>query len=184
MRQSNKGLSVGLLGPATQRPGPVEVAVSLLGSLVGITAVYMVSSVILGGEATRFMVASMGAAAVLLFGAPHGPFSQPWSAIGGQVISALAGVTAAIWIPDPALAAGVAVGVAIAAMQLARCLHPPGGATALVAVIGGPEVEALGYAFVVAPVLLNTVILVLVAVVANYPFPWRRYPVGLARTRT
>lgn len=168
------------IGPGTTRLGPAEVAVSLAGALVGIAAVHAVSTALLGPEAAVFMVASMGAAAVLLFGVPHGALSQPWPAIGGQVISAAVGVTAATWIPDPALAAGVAVGGAIAAMQIARCIHPPGGATALIAVIGGAEVHALGYAYIVAPVLLNTLILFTIAVAANYPFAWRRYPIGLA----
>ncbi|SFD30701.1 HPP family protein [Thiohalospira halophila DSM 15071] len=169
-----------LIGPGTTRLGPAEIAVSLAGALVGIAAVHAVSTAILGPEAALFMVASMGAAAVLLFGVPHGALSQPWPAIGGQVISAAVGVTAATWIPDPALAAGVAVGGAIAAMQIARCIHPPGGATALIAVIGGAEVHALGYGYIVAPVLLNTLILFTIAVAANYPFVWRRYPIGLA----
>lgn len=168
------------IGPGTTRLGPAEIIVSLAGALVGIAAVHAVSTALLGPEAAVFMVASMGAAAVLLFGVPHGALSQPWPAIGGQVTSAAVGVTAATWIPDPALAAGVAVGGAIAAMQIARCIHPPGGATALIAVIGGAEVHALGYAYIVAPVLLNTLILFTIAVAANYPFAWRRYPIGLA----
>ncbi|MFW5909750.1 MAG: HPP family protein [Thiohalospira sp.] len=180
MSQPSGGPLARFIGPGTTRLGPAEVAVSLAGALVGIAAVHAVSTAILGPEAALFMVASMGAAAVLLFGVPHGALSQPWPAIGGQVVSAAVGVTAAMWVPDPALAAGVAVGGAIAAMQIARCIHPPGGATALIAVIGGPEVHALGYAYIVAPVLLNTLILFAVAVVANYPFAWRRYPIGLA----
>ncbi|QGT79620.1 HPP domain-containing protein [Guyparkeria halophila] len=151
-----------------------------LAALVGIWAVYALTSWVAGTWAAILMVGSMGAAAVLLFAVPHGALSQPWPVFGGQVVSAAIGVSAALWMPDPALAAGVAVGGAIAAMQLLRCIHPPGGATALIAVIGGPEVLELGYLYLLVPVLANTAILFVVAVIANYPFPWRRYPIGLA----
>ena len=170
-----------MIGPPTTRVGWREVAISGLSALAGIYAVHALTTWAAGPLAAVLMVASMGAAAVLLFAVPHGALSQPWPVFGGQAISAIIGVSAAQWIADPALAAGVAVGGAIAAMQLLRCVHPPGGATALVAVIGGTAVHDLGYGFVVIPVLANTLIIFLVAVAANWPFPWRRYPIGLAR---
>lgn len=169
------------IGHGTTRVGWQEVVIAGLAALVGIWAVYALTSWVAGPWAAILMVGSMGAAAVLLFAVPHGALSQPWPVFGGQIVSAVIGVSTAAWIPDPALAAGVAVGGAIAAMQLLRCVHPPGGATALIAVIGGAPVHELGYLFVLVPVLANTAILFLVAVIANYPFPWRRYPIGLAR---
>lgn len=169
------------IGPGTTAVGWKEVTIAGLSALFGIAAVYVLTSWVLGPLATVIMVASMGAAAVLLFAVPHGALSQPWPVFGGQLISALIGVTAAQWLTDPALAAGVAVGGSIAAMQLLRCIHPPGGATALIAVIGGPAVHDLGYGYVLLPVLANTAIIFLIAVAANYPFPWRRYPIGLVR---
>ncbi len=169
------------IGPGTTRVGWREVGISGVAALIGIYAVYALTNWVAGPLAAVFMVASMGAAAVLLFAVPHGALSQPWPVFGGQMVSAVIGVTAAQWIGDPALAAGVAVGGAIAGMQLLRCVHPPGGATALVAVIGGAAVQDLGYGFVLLPVLANTAIIFLVAVLANAPFPWRRYPIGLAR---
>jgi len=169
------------IGPGTTRVGWREVVIAGIAALVGIWAVYALTSWIAGPWAAVLMVGSMGAAAALLFAVPHGALSQPWPVFGGQVVSAVVGVSAAILIPDPALAAGVAVGGAIAAMQLLRCVHPPGGATALIAVIGGAPVHELGYLYLAVPVLANTAILFLVAVIANYPFPWRRYPIGLAR---
>ncbi|WP_197039102.1 HPP family protein [Guyparkeria halophila] len=169
-----------LVGPGTTRVGWREMTIGGLAALVGIWAVYALTSWVAGTWAAILMVGSMGAAAVLLFAVPHGALSQPWPVFGGQVVSAAIGVSAALWMPDPALAAGVAVGGAIAAMQLLRCIHPPGGATALIAVIGGPEVLELGYLYLLVPVLANTAILFVVAVIANYPFPWRRYPIGLA----
>lgn len=170
-----------LIGPGTTAVGWAEVAIAGLAALVGIAAVHALTGWVAGPQAAVFMVGSMGAAAVLLFAVPHGALSQPWPVFGGQLVSAVVGVASAQWIADPALAAGLAVGGAIAAMQLLRCIHPPGGATALIAVIGGPAVHDLGYSYVLLPVLANTAIIFLVAVAANYPFPWRRYPIGLAR---
>lgn len=151
--------------------------VSAAGGLLGLLAVLWVSHVWLGGHGGVLTVASMGASAVLLFAAPHGAMSQPWSVFGGHLVSALIGVTCAHWLgEEPMLAASVAVALSIAAMYSLRCLHPPGGATALYAVLGGETVRALGYGYVFSPVLLNAVVLLAVAVAFNYPFAWRRYP--------
>lgn len=169
---------VGLeLSPVTHR----ERLVSILGGCLSIPALFAASSLFLPAEASLPLVASMGASAVLLFALPHGPLSQPWPLLGGHVVSALIGVTCAQWIPHPMLAAALAVGLAIGAMHYLRCLHPPGGATALVAVIGGPAVSQLGYGFVLAPVALNALIMLLVAVHFNAVLPWRRYPAFLQR---
>ena len=170
-----------LFGPATTHVGPTEQVVSTLGGFLGIYLVYLLSHALIGPEGAVWMVVSMGATAVLLFGVPHGLLSQPWPLFGGHLVSALIGVTCARWIPDTALAAACAVGLAVGAMHLLRCIHPPGGATALAAVLGGPAVTALGYQYVLAPVLLNVAIIFAVAVVANYPFAWRRYPIQLMR---
>ena len=151
--------------------------VSSVGGLVGIFAVLWVSHFWLGGHGGVLAIASMGASAVLLFAAPHGALSQPWPVLGGHLVSALVGVTCARWLGgEPMLAASLAVALSIAAMYGLRCLHPPGGATALYAVLGGETVHALGYGYLFSPVLLNVVVLLAVAVVFNYPFAWRRYP--------
>ena len=126
----------------------------------------------------------MGASAVLLFAVPHGQLAQPWAVLGGHVISAIIGVTCAQLIANEILAASSAVGLAIGAMYYLRCIHPPGGATALSAVVGGDTVHALGYQFVITPVLMNVVIILVVAVSFNYLFSWRRYPVHLHTTKT
>ena len=112
-------------------------------------------------EALPLLVAPMGASAVLVFAVPASPLAQPWSVIGGNTISALVGVTVALFVPDPAVAAGLAVGSAILAMSLLRCLHPPGGAAALTAVIGGPAIHAAGFGFAFLPVAANAVLLAL-----------------------
>jgi len=151
--------------------------ISAAGGLVGILAVLWTSHFLLGSHGGVLAIASMGASAVLLFAAPHGALSQPWPVFGGHLVSALIGVTCARWLGgEPMLAASLAVALSIAAMYSLRCLHPPGGATALYAVLGGETVHALGYGYLFSPVLLNVIVLVTVAVVFNYPFAWRRYP--------
>jgi len=109
------------------------------------------------------IVAPIGASAVLVFAVPSSPLAQPWSVVGGNILSALIGIMAAQFIPDVALAAGIAVGGAILVMSLCRCLHPPGGAAALTAVIGSESIHAAGYAFAFAPVGLNSIALVSLA---------------------
>lgn len=110
-----------------------------------------------------FIVAPLGASAVLVFAVPSSPMAQPWPVLGGNVISTLVGVTVFHFVQDVTLAAGLAVGGAILVMSLLRCLHPPGGATALTAVIGSHGIHAAGYMFAFAPVGINSIILLMVA---------------------
>jgi CBS domain-containing membrane protein len=158
-----------------------EKVISALGGAVSILCVLGISHRLVGGSGASLLVASMGASAVLLFAVPHGQLSQPWPVFGGHVVSAVIGVTSAKVIPNRDLAAACAVGVAIAAMHQFKFIHPPGGATALTAVVGGPAVTGLGYSFVWRPVLLNTVTIIAVAVAFNWWFPWRRYPARATR---
>ncbi len=119
------------------------------------------------GEVNLWFIAPMGASAVLLFGVPSSPLAQPWSIVGGNVLSALIGVTVGMLVPDAALACGLAAALAIAGMYFLRCLHPPGGAVALTAILGGAGVHSEGYHFVLTPVLLNSLMLALLAIVFN-----------------
>jgi CBS-domain-containing membrane protein len=150
--------------------------ISTVGGLAGILCVVLISQSQLGLAGSASIIASMGSSAVLLFAVPHGPLSQPWSVFGGHLVSAIVGVTCAKLIPTPMLAAAVAVALAIGAMHYLRCIHPPGGATALGAVLGGDAVNQLGYLFVVTPVMLNAATILVVAMLFNAPFAWRRYP--------
>jgi len=159
-----------------------EKLVASLGGLIGITLISIISYQITGASGAALIVPSMGASAVLVFAVPHGKLSQPWALIGGNLISAVAGVTCYKLVPDLFLAAGLAVGLAIGLMHLFHCIHPPGGATALAAVIGGPAINSLGYGYVLAPILLNVSIIFIVAILFNNLFPWRRYP-GAAMMR-
>ena len=105
-------------------------------------------------------------------------FSQPRNLLGGHIVSAMIGVTVFMLIKEPALASAAAVSLAIMAMHLTRTLHPPGGATALIAVIGGDKVHALGYTYVLFPVLVGSLIMLLIALLVNNlsTNPKRHYP--------
>lgn len=167
-----------LLGVAPSGGRPFEALWSGLGGCVAMATIVFVSRSFVG-DGAGLLVASMGASAVLLFAVPHGALSQPWAVLMGHVCSAVVGVLCAALVPEPLLAAALAVGSAIGLMQLLRCVHPPGGATALSAVVGGPAVQALGFQYVLTPVLLNALIILAVAC-AFHAFPLgRRYPAAL-----
>lgn len=155
--------------------------VATLGALCAIYAVSLVSGEWISGPAQGLVIASMGASAVLLFAVPHGALAQPWPLLGGHMTGALVGVTSGLVIPDTAAAAAVAVAISITLMHYLRCIHPPAGATALFAVIGGESVQALGFGFLLHPVLSNVLVMLAIAVAFNYPFAWRRYPAGWHR---
>lgn len=144
--------------------------------MLSVLMILLISQQVLDIQGTTLVVASMSASAVLLFAVPHGPMSQPWPVLGGHIVCALVGVTAANWIDSPIMASALAVALSIVVMHYLNCLHPPGGATALVAVLGGSTVQEMGYAYAVTPVLSNALVLLTVAMVFNYPFSWRRYP--------
>lgn len=168
-----------LIGFGRQKNNYRENILSAVGGFLSIFGMFMTSYWLLDPEIAVLIVPSMGATAVLLFAAPHAPFSQPWNVLGGHLFSAAIGVTCWQLIPDYTIAASASVGLAIGVMYLTRCIHPPGGATALAAVIGSEKLHNLGYNYEVQPILLNTITILLVAVVFNYGFKWRRYPAHL-----
>jgi CBS domain-containing membrane protein len=155
-----------------------EMALGCLGAFVGLFCSAWLSHRMLAGFNPWF-IAPMGASAVLLFAVPASPLAQPWAIIGGNVCAALIGVTCAAHVDDVALAAGLAASLAIAAMFALRCLHPPSGAVALTAVLGGPAVRSLGYAFVLWPVAIDSLLLLMAALLFNVSAR-RRYPHRLA----
>ena len=169
------------LGFERYRVSHTEKLVSALGAFLGILLVFYSSTYFLQDSSSYLIVASMGASAVLLFAVPHGPLSQPWPLIGGHLISAVIGISCAKFIPDIFIAAPLAVGIAVGAMYYFHCIHPPGGATALSAVVGGNTVHELGYQFMLTPVLINVIAIISVAIIFNYFFKWRRYPAYLAQ---
>lgn len=165
-----------LIGFNSQTVSHKERLITSFGGFCGILGVYFVSDALLHAQAAALMVASMGASAVLLFAVPHSALAQPWNVLGGHLISAVIGVSCARFIPDMLLAAALSVGCAIAAMHYLRCIHPPGGATALSAVIGGPMVHAMGYDYFLQPVFINAVVILGIAIVFNAMFDYYRYP--------
>lgn len=158
-----------------------ERLISALGGFIGLLLVFALSRSLLDAGAAPILMLSIASSAVLLFAVPHGALSQPWPVLGGHLVSAAIGVACARHVPGPLLAASLATGLAIGAMHYLRCIHPPAAATALAAVLGSEQVRALGYGFLVTPVLINVLIILAVAVAFNALFPWRRYPAFLAR---
>lgn len=167
------------IGFSFNRSTHYEKMISGLGGFVGILLILLVTQAFVASEDAALIVTSMGASAVLVFAVPHGPLSQPWALIGGHLSSAAIGVACYLLIPNSIVAASAAVGLAITGMYYLRCIHPPGGATALSAVIGGSSVHALGFNFVLTPVLINVLVIFVVAMAFNYLFHWRRYPAAL-----
>ncbi|SMF99686.1 Probable transmembrane protein [Burkholderia singularis] len=153
---------------------------SCIGAFVGIAFVGCIMRAMPGEVAhAPLLVAPMGASAVLLFAVPASPLAQPWSLIGGNFVAATVGVACARWIGDPVFAAAAAIAVAIAGMFAFRCVHPPSGAVALTAVIGGPAIHALGFHFIVVPILLQSMAL-LGAALVYHALTGHRYPHGNA----
>jgi CBS domain-containing membrane protein len=160
--------------PVSTNTSVKESCYGALGAFVGLFGTAFVCQWGLGLN-VHWLIAPMGASAVLLFAAPASPLAQPWSILVGNGVSALMGVLSAQLIPDMALASAVAVMLAIAAMFLTRSLHPPGGAVALTAVIGGEGIRQLGVGYVLLPVLLNSLLLLMLALLYNRLLG-RRYP--------
>ncbi|KVG05230.1 HPP family protein [Burkholderia vietnamiensis] len=154
---------------------------SCTGALVGIATVGVTMRLLPGVPGlVPLLVAPMGASAVLLFAVPASPLAQPWSIVGGNLVAATVGVACAQWITDPITAAALAVALAIGGMFALRCVHPPSGAVALTAVLGGPAIHALGFGFVVVPIALQSAILLSAALV-YHALTGHRYPHGGVR---
>ncbi len=155
------------------RPGPVgyrrsEVLRAGLGALFGIALAGLTAQAVPGGPAALpWIVAPMGATAVLLFAAPASPLAQPYPVLLGNTVSTLVGVAAGKLLDDVTLAAAVAVGVAVPVMMALRCVHPPGGACALFAAVGESAVAEHGWAFALWPVGVDTLVLLAVAAAVN-----------------
>lgn len=168
-------------GFSLEQVSHAERIASAVGGFAGIFMIMLITYWFTGVEGSVLIVPSMGASAVLLFAVPHGKLSQPWSLIGGHAVSAIIGVACYQLVPDTFVAAALAVGLAIGVMHYLSCIHPPGGATALAAVIGGDAIHALGYSYFLTPIMLNTLVIFAVAIIFNYFFPWRRYPASLMK---
>jgi CBS domain-containing membrane protein len=150
---------------------------SFLGSFVGIGILAYIQSVHFEGNDAVYLIGSFGASSVLVYGIIQSPFSQPRNLVGGHLISAFVGVTVHKLAPDIIwIAAPLAVSFAIVGMQFTKTLHPPGGATALIAIIGSDKIKSLGYMYVLSPVLVGVLILLAVALIFNNMTANRYYP--------
>lgn len=147
------------------------------GALLGIAATGVLARVVADGSLSGvpLLIPPMGASAVLVFAVPASPLAQPRQVVFGNMLSAVVGVTCALMIPNPVLAAGCAVGLAILCMSLLGCLHPPGGAVALAAALAGAGEGALGYGYALVPVGLCSALLVTAAMAYN-TLTGRSYP--------
>lgn len=159
------------------RVGLIEILWSWIGSFLGIAAVGLLHFRVLDQSALIMIIGSFGASAVLVYGAIRSPLAQPRNLIGGHMLSAIVGVAAYQYLGgQPWLAAAMAVSVSIALMHLTKTLHPPGGATALIAVIGGDSVHNLGYLYAIVPVGLGAGVMLTIALMVNNISKDRRYP--------
>jgi len=162
---------------APERVSMSEIAWSWTGAFLGILAVGYLNYKVLAGTDMILIIGSFGASAVLIYGAIKSPLAQPRNLIGGHVLSGLVGVFcyqvfgAELW-----LASAMAVATAIALMHATRTLHPPGGATALIAVIGGQSIHDLGYLYALVPAGAGALIMLTVALIVNNIPEKRRYP--------
>ena len=138
-----------------------------------------VSHSLLPGDYRIYLAASMGASTILAIVIHHSPLSQPWAILGGHLAGALSGLLAAALIANPVLACMLAMALTVMLQIPARCLHAPGGGTALLPILGGAALQAEGLGFV-GVVLLNAVLLVAIAMVFNNLLPGRRYPMAFA----
>ncbi|MCL5021890.1 MAG: HPP family protein [Nitrospirae bacterium] len=160
--------------PAVNLP---EIIWSWVGAFLGIAAVAFISYRILDATGLTMIIGSFGASAVLIYGAVKSPLAQPRNLLGGHFFSAVIGVTSyqllhsQLWV-----ASAIAVATAIAFMHVTKTLHPPGGATALIAVIGGESVHRLGFLYAVIPAAAGASVMLAVALLVNNIPKTRRYP--------
>jgi CBS-domain-containing membrane protein len=150
---------------------------SWIGSFLGILAISYFHQDILDDRDLTLVIGSFGASAVLIYGAVNSPLSQPRNLIGGHVLSAIVGVASyKLCSGNILLCSAFAVASAILVMQLTLTLHPPGGATALIAVIGSNQIHDLGFLYVLVPVASGAFILLIIALIVNNIPKHRHYP--------
>ena len=142
--------------PPLSTPEAFRTAVAI-GVAVLLTGIF--STLVVPGALAPVLFASMGASAIILLALPTSPLAQPWPFIGGQLVSVTIGITLARWVDPPLLACGLAVLLTAFAMLLLRCLHPPGGAAALIPILAHHEAQQFSYNYLLVPVALNAFLL-------------------------
>jgi CBS-domain-containing membrane protein len=151
---------------------------TFLGAFVGIGSIGLIQSYYLTESDNIFLVGSFGATSVLIYGVINSPLAQPRNVFGGHIVSAIVGVTVSYFIPTLWLSAATAVALSIVAMQVTKTLHPPGGATALIAVIGSEKIKSLGFFYVLNPIASGVAVLLIVAIIFNNITASRQYPIN------
>ena len=145
---------------------------SCLGAFIGLMLVLTLAKALgqlMGLD--EWLMASLGASALLVFALPGSPMAQPWAVIAGNTVSALVGITTANLISEPLLAMPIAAALSILGMFILRCLHPPAAAVALIAVLG----HVLNYRYALFPVMVDSILLVMAGALysnmtgKNYP---------------
>ncbi|MES2778170.1 MAG: HPP family protein [Bacteroidota bacterium] len=158
---------------------------SFVGAFIGVGLIAFLQSHFLAQHENVFLIGSFGASSVLIYGAIQSPLAQPRNLVGGHLISAIIGVTVYKVLPDIVwLTAPLAASLSIVCMQITKTLHPPGGATALIAIIGSEKIKALGYMYVLSPVLTGSIILLIVALIFNNITSHRKYPTDSRFTKS
>lgn len=174
--------------PPLSGPAPVLLAglarwmPGALGAAIAITLTGYATHLLMAGEAALpWLVASMGATAVMVFVVPASPLAQPWAVVGGHLLAAAIGLLARQVTAEQWVAAGLAVGMAIGGMKLARCLHPPAGGTALLTALAAPDAAAAQPLFLIEPLAVNIAILLCFGLVwhrlTGHSYPHRAMPV-------
>ena len=156
-----------------------EKAISALAAGLAISLNAWLSHALLPGDYQVFLAASMGASTILVFAIHHSPLSQPWAVIGGHLVGALSGLLATLLVENLILACMLAMLLTVLVQMSLRCLHAPGGGTALLPILGGAAVQAEGFGFL-GVVLLNAIVLVAAALLVNNFLAGRRYPLAFA----
>jgi CBS-domain-containing membrane protein len=152
---------------------------TFLGSFTGIALIGLINSRYFSYNDNLFLIGSFGASSVLIYGIINSPLAQPRNLIGGHLISAFVGVTFHLIFPNEVwLASALSVSFSIVLMQITKTLHPPGGATALIANIGSEKIKNLGYFYLLSPVLSGVLILLFAALIFNNATSHRSYPMN------
>ena len=156
---------------------PIDHVWTFIGAFIGIGAIGLIQTAALTYTDNVFLIGSFGASAVLVFGATNSPLAQPRNLLGGHFLSAIVGVLIHKLLPGQLwLSSALAVSLSIVIMQITQTLHPPGGATALIANIGSEKIKALGWMYVLSPVMSGVLILWVVAMIVNNIPKHRTYP--------
>ncbi len=153
-----------------------QILIPAIAACIAILIVGTISRTLIETTAVaHFLIASMGASSLMLFVLPTSPLSQPWSLFGGHMVSGFIGISCALLINDIVIASAISVTLAITAMMYLRCLHPPGGATALIPILMVSEVQEVGFQFIFFPIAINTLSLLLLSLLVNRLVLHRHY---------